>query len=73
MVHMGVRDHLNGRGSYAFPTKEAAELFAANHKRRDPHRDISVESPDGAVTPTAWTPGAFYERDFVAEAAARNR
>lgn len=67
MVHMGELDHLNGSGSYAFPTAKAAEFFALNHKRRDPYRYITVESPDGTITDIPLTPGDFYERDFVAE------
>ena len=46
-VHMGVRDDLNGNGSYPFPSDEAAQRFARTHKERDPNRDIAVEYPDG--------------------------
>lgn len=67
MVHMGQLDHLNGPGSYAFPTARAAEFFALNHKRRDPNRAIRVEYPDGITKDVPLTPGAFYRRDFVAE------
>ncbi|AHJ88724.1 hypothetical protein PBI_RHYNO_66 [Mycobacterium phage RhynO] len=46
-VDMGPRDHLNGPGSYPFPTVEAATRFAQSHKARDPHRDIVIRYPDG--------------------------
>lgn len=67
MVHLGVLNHLNLGNSYAFPTADAAKFFAINHKRRDPHRDIRVETPAGTITETPLIPGSFWERDFEAE------
>ena len=46
-VVMGQRDRLNGPASYPFPTPDAAQRFAFNHKQRDPHRDVKVVYPDG--------------------------
>lgn len=66
-VHMGRRDHINAGCSYVFPTADAAKFFALNHKRRDPHRHITVETPAGTIIDTPLTPGEFYKRDFVAE------
>ena len=67
MVHMGRLDHINQGCSYAFPTADAAKFFALNHKRRAPHRDISVETPAGTMLETPLTPGEFFERNFEAE------
>ncbi|ASR77177.1 hypothetical protein KIV66_gp70 [Mycobacterium phage MyraDee] len=46
-VEMGVLNHLNGASRYPFPTEHAAIRFAAAHKRRAPHRAITVRYPDG--------------------------
>lgn len=67
MVNLGRLRHDHGPASYAFPTATAARYFALNHKRRDPHRDITVESPDGDTTAVPLTPGEFWERDFEGE------
>lgn len=46
-VSMGRLDFVNGPARYGFPTLEAATRFAIAHKQRDPHRDITIDYPDG--------------------------
>ena len=42
MVRLGRLDHLNGPAEYPFPTREAAEKFAADVRRRHPERTAEV-------------------------------
>lgn len=40
-VELGPIDH-NRTIKYPFPTREAAEKFAANERKRHPHREVRV-------------------------------
>lgn len=58
-VEMGELNFLNGGSNYPFPTLEAAERFAINHKRialqqYGVDRDIAIRYPDGTIKPVPY-------------------